>query len=466
MLSSETVRALLIRPWIEDFSAFDLWMRPLGLLRLATILRRLKVDVSLFDCLDRYSPLLGGLPPPPRHRLDEFDCGHLHREEIEKPEILAWIPRRFKRHGVPLQRVEEWLPAHIQPDVIFVACMSTYWYSGAHRMIQLCKRLWPDVPVVLGGVYTLLCPDHAQQHSKADVVVTEPGWEAVLRAAARYLGSPSEKAITDACTEPIAPALDLLPSHQSLPVLTRSGCPFRCTYCASEHINPKVVAFPPDWVIEQILRALPKERSADVAFFDDALLLDPGRHSKPIFEGFARRRLPVRFHTPNALHACYIDRELAVLMHQAGVRTIRLGLESDDSAFQVASGGKVTTDEFLTAMGHLRAAGYSAREIGTYILVGLPGQPLDSVRRTAQFVHRLGSEVKFAMYSPTPRTLLFGNREGFRFDPSEEPLLQNDTLTPWRSTLFTAREYRALKAEVDQLNDLARRGQVVASARR
>ena len=462
MLSSDRVRALLIRPWIEDFSAFDLWMRPLGLLRLATILRRLGVDVNLLDCLDRRNPLLEGLPPPPHHRLDEFDCGHLYREEIEKPVILKWLPRRFKRYGVPLERVEGWLRGQIEPDVIFVACMATYWYSGAHRMIRLCKRLWPRVPVVLGGIYTLLCPDHARKYSQADVIVSEAGWEAVLRAAAPYLGSSHDRAIPEACTEPVEPAFDLLTSRRSLPLLTRSGCPFRCTYCASEHINPRTIAFPPEWVIDQLARALPGEGTADVAFFDDALLLDPEHHSKPIFEGFIRWRLPVRFHTPNALHVRCIDRELAVLMRRAGVQTIRLGLETDDTAFQVASGGKVTTEEFVTAVGHFRAAGFSAREIGTYILVGLPGQSLDSVRCTALFVHRLGSEVKLALYSPTPRTLLFENRDGFRFDPSEDPLLQNDSLTPWRSTLFTAREYQALKAEVDQLNDLARRGQVAA----
>jgi hypothetical protein len=122
----------------------------------------------------------------------------------------------------------------------------------------------------------------------------------------------------------------------------------------------------------------------------------------------------------------------------------------------------MTTEEFVRAVDHLRAAGYSAREMGTYILVGLPGQLLDCIRRTALFVHRLGSEVRFALYSPTPRTFLFENKQGFRFDPGEDPLLQNDSLTPWRSTLFTPQEYHLLKNEVDRLNDLARQGQVAA----
>ena len=133
------IRALLIRPWIEDFSAFDLWMRPLGLMRLATVLRQLGVHVELLDCLDRRSPLLEGLPLPQRHRLNRYDCGHLYREEIPRPEILKDIPRRFKQHGVPPERVEQWLRAQRSPDMVFVACMATYWYTGAWRMVRLCN---------------------------------------------------------------------------------------------------------------------------------------------------------------------------------------------------------------------------------------------------------------------------------------------------------------------------------------
>jgi hypothetical protein len=45
-------RALLINPWIYDFSAYNLWYRPLGLLYIASLLRTNGVDVSFIDCLE------------------------------------------------------------------------------------------------------------------------------------------------------------------------------------------------------------------------------------------------------------------------------------------------------------------------------------------------------------------------------------------------------------------------------
>jgi len=275
-------------------------MRPLGLLRLGTILRRLGIKVEMLDCLDRRSPLLEGLPPPHRHRLNEHDCGHLYAEEIPKPAALAAIPRRFKRYGPPHDRVERFLRNRRPPDVVFVTCMATYWYTGTFLMVRLCKAIWPDVPVVLGGIYPLLCADHARQQSGADVVITEPGWEAVIRTASFFLGQPHQEAISKACAEPVESAYDLLSSRRSIPLLTRSGCPFRCTYCASERLNPKTVSFPPDWVLDQLEQGLSEECIADVAFFDDALLLDPERHSKPILEGIIRQAPSARWGSDNS----------------------------------------------------------------------------------------------------------------------------------------------------------------------
>ena len=456
MLSSEQPHALLVRPWIEDFSAFDLWMRPLGLLRLATILRRLNVNVALLDCLDRYSPLLEGLPAPNRHRLNRFDCGHLHRKDIETPEILKRIPRRFKRYGVPKNRIESWLRTCKKPDVVFVVCMTTYWYTGAQRMIRQLKTIWPETPVILGGVYPLLCPDHACEFSGADAVVTKPGWRPGVLAAAPYLDSPDPSEIDKAVKEPVEIAYDLLNSRRSIPLLTRSGCPFRCSYCASVHIDPESVAFPTDWALDLLESGLNDEGVTDVAFFDDALLFHPDRYAKPLFEGIIRRNLPVRLHTPNALHARFIDKEMAVLMRRAGMRTVRLGFESDDPDFQRSSGGKVTTDEFGQALEYLREAGFPPHHIGTYILAGLPGQDLRALKQAAMTVHQNGSQINFAMYAPTPRTSLFEKKEGFAFDAAEDPLLQNDSLTPWRSTLYTDQKFREIKVWADRLNQLLR----------
>ena len=43
---------ILINPWIYDFAAYDLWSKPLGLLYLASELRRKGFTIHLMDCMD------------------------------------------------------------------------------------------------------------------------------------------------------------------------------------------------------------------------------------------------------------------------------------------------------------------------------------------------------------------------------------------------------------------------------
>ncbi len=54
-------RILLVNPPIYDFSAYDFWLKPYGMLRVAGFLRG-QADFALFDFLDRLDPRV-----PPGH---------------------------------------------------------------------------------------------------------------------------------------------------------------------------------------------------------------------------------------------------------------------------------------------------------------------------------------------------------------------------------------------------------------
>jgi len=68
------VDVLLVNPWIYDFAAYDLWLRPYGLLRLGGLLRTRGYRVALLDLLDPFHPEL-----PRRPRRKAFGTGHFYR---------------------------------------------------------------------------------------------------------------------------------------------------------------------------------------------------------------------------------------------------------------------------------------------------------------------------------------------------------------------------------------------------
>ena len=318
-------RVLCIHPWIVDFAAYNTWIEPLGLLSIAAVLRQAGHQVALVDCLDRRHPAVAALIP--RSPRDAYGCGPFLKVELHKPPLLAHVPRRWGRYGLPVQVFEDELEAQSRPDAVLVTCAMTYWYPGAFEAIRRLKARWPGVPVALGGAYATLCTVHARAHSGADAVLPGPG----ERPALEWVGSMAGCQSSSLHEIDPPPAHDLRRPQGYVAVRTARGCPFACPYCAAHLLCPGGwQPRDPLQVVDEIARCARDLSARDVAFYDDALLIDAEHHIVPLLETVIARRLPVRFHTPNGLHARYLDRPLARLMRRAGFATVRLGLESAD----------------------------------------------------------------------------------------------------------------------------------------
>jgi len=442
---------LLLNPWIHDFAAYDLWMKPLGLLYLGAMLEQAGWAVELIDCLDPFDEAVlarQGRAQPKR----KLGTGPLWAEPMETPPPLAHIPRRYKRFGIPPDRLRARLQAARPPQWILVTSMMTYWYPGVRETIAVARSVFPNVPIVLGGIYATLCPDHAIAHSGADFVLPGPGEEALHRFSISDFRFP----IFDAWPWP---AYHLLPKLDSVSILTARGCPYRCTYCASHLLQPRFERRPPEDVVEEIAFYVQRRHVSHVAFYDDALLLDPDRHIRPLLQGLIDRRLPVQLHTPNGLHARFVDRDLAQQMRQAGFRTIRLSFESSHPDRQRDSSNKVSNDDLAAALDHLRAAGFGPQEVGVYVMLGQPEETLQEVIDSLVFVHRCGARIKPAQYSPIPGTADFERSAALIPALRDEPLLHNNTLYPLQATgELDFAGYEQVKQLATVLNEALDRG--------
>jgi radical SAM superfamily enzyme YgiQ (UPF0313 family) len=415
------VRALLIHPWIYDFAAHDYWLKPLGLLRLAGFLRSAGIWVDFIDCLDPYHSSMAGKGI---HR-GAYGKGKLYKEEIPKPPIISWFPRKYSRYGMPFAVFDSELARLPRPDVILVTTGMTYWYPGVQETIKHCRDIFQDVPVVLGGIYATLCQDHAEAFSGADRVIPGNNWFRIVQGLMSYMPS-----LPPPGTKERFPAWDLAPRSDSIVVRTSEGCPFRCSYCASRIMSPFRMRVP-EKVVHEIVEALRSTQANDVAFYDDALLWEPENGLTVILDRLDRLGLYPRYHCPNGLHARFITPAVARMLHRSQFTTIRLGLESAHRIFHERNGQKVYPDEFRRAVNALHSAGYTANQIGAYVMVGLPGQPLQEVEDSIRFVLSVGATPYLAEYSPIPGTSLWA--EAVKRSPyplEEEPLFHNNTLLP------------------------------------
>ena len=433
---------LFINPWIYDFAAYDFWMKPLGLLYAASLVRRHTPHrLSFVDCLDRFHPGLAGHPAgKPDGR------GPFPKEEVPKPEAVRGVPRRFSRYGLPLALFEEELARVPRPDAVLMTSGMTYWYPGIQAVVDRVRRKFGPVPVILGGIYATLCPGHARAESGADLVVPGPAEEGLLPALAEVLGGAAIGAPDPSAPDPLpAPAFDLLRDRTWLPVLTSRGCPLRCTYCASRLLSSGFKQRPPASVLTEIVDSHIRFGTRHFAFYDDALLLGKRGHAWPLFVGLAASGLPLTVHTPNGLHLREIDAETARLMRAAGLKSLYLSMESTDADLMRERSPKASPADLENALRQLEAAGYEKGSVSVYLIAGLPGQAAAGVAESIRFVQSLGAVPRVAYFSPIPGTEEWASlvRAGV-MDDAADPLLHNKTAFAYLKSGLAPDELKAL----------------------
>ncbi|MCX5781255.1 MAG: radical SAM protein [Elusimicrobia bacterium] len=520
---------LLINPPIYDFAAYDLWAKPLGLLYISAILKQYGHKSILLDCMDRNHPLM------PKTESKEYGCGPYYNTVVEKPEILAKIPRKYKRYGLPNESITKILNEIDRPDYILVSSGMTYWYLGVFEVIRTAKEKFKDTPIILGGNYASLCFDHAKEHSGADFVV-ENGmsglYSSLLKLGLKIRG------LKEPFNNYPAPDYEGYKKNEYIAIRTSLGCPFNCGYCAIKTLAGKRwQTKSAETVINEIVY-FAGQGIENIAFYDDALLYDAKNHIIPILKGLIERKLKVNlvrdlplsprcqprclageagrwagnglfapleilagldiklspclnrrfsqqfltgrankdggitppsksmipicrqgsaafsngvnFHTPNGLHAKYITKEVACLLKEAGFIMPRLSLETVDPKAQKASGGKVSTKEYLFAVENLVDSGYSRGEYCAYTMIGMPGQSLEEVDKTLDIAHNSGAHISLGEYSPIPQTKDWEKVKNNL--PYLDPLWQNNSIFPFHPLSYWPK-LQALKDKAHRLNN-------------
>ena len=418
-------RFLLVNPWIADTAAYNFWIRPLGLYRLAEWLDERGTEAVLVDCLSPASA-----------------PGRFPAWEIPVPECVrkAGIRRRFRCYGISAEEFVMRLRAAGRVDAVLVTSAMSYWYPGVQMVAEAVRRAMPGVPVMAGGVYPTIWPDHAKKNSGADVIFQGP-----LESCGSHLSS-----MLSLPEKPVRSArpwyrLGLHDGADFSAVRTASGCPFMCAYCASRLVSGPFRGRMPGEIIHE-LEALHAIGVRQISFYDDALLVDFDKRLRPVLETVMSMGIKMTFHTPNAMHARLLDRDAASVLYRSGFSTVRISLETVDPGRQKASGGKVVSRDVENAVRFLTQAGYSPGETGVYLLAGLPGQSVEEVMKGIEFVNSLGAKPYISEMSPMPGTGVWQEfMEKGVVSPDMDPILTNNSLFYQWSGFCSHDEFQKLK---------------------
>lgn len=446
--------AVLIQPPVYDFALFDLYLKPFGLLRLGRWLEEGGWDVRFVDALDYRDPGSSDVLGKPKRRAD--GTGKFHRLRVKTPAVLPDLGRSYARYGILSEVLEERLLAAAgkdrpggRPAAVFVSTGMTYWYPGTEEVCRIVRRIWPGVPLFIGGIYATLLPEHSKKTTGADGVITGDDFSILRKELTkRSLPAPEKQA-------PAVPLLDVPVWDDAAVLRLNQGCPLRCRYCASGLLCTGFV--PGDWeTVYDWFERLCQKNVHNFAFYDDALLFRKDEILHPFLKEVVKRFGPfgtVKFFTPNAVHLRYLDEETAALMRRAGFQELRIGFESADAGFHDLYDGKFEPAEVKERLAAARRAGFSSREIRVYILVGIPGQYAEEAEASVRYAAEAGVWITLARYSPVPGTGLWKESvRKSRYPIAEEPLFHNNTFFSMEWEGFTRNDLSRLRSMAVERN--------------
>lgn len=426
------MQILLVNPPIYDFTCYDYWLKPLGLLYVASFLRENSIDFDYFDFMDRKSIFL-----EKKYKSKFFSTGKFKKEKVKKNEIFEWFKRPYYRYGVSKDKFLEFISKK-NYDYVFITSMMTYWYEGVKEVIESVKEKDPKTKIIVGGVYAKLLPEHAKELGASYIFSSDvDGLYQFL------IDNTDIKMKKNFSLEELIPAYYLYPELESAAVLTQRGCPYRCSYCAVSVLYKNFSCLPFDNILSQ-LDLLERLKVKDITFYDDALLFRKDKHFLPLFEKIIDKKYSFRFNFSNGLHVRFIEDDVLEIFKKINLGMISLSIETISEDILSKTGNKTNLDEIENALNLLLKNGFDGRKIFCYILVGLPNENLEDVIRTAKFLKEKRVRIVLNEFTPVPRTDFYKRYE----EIIKDPLLTN-------KSVFSS-YYKYSEEEIQGLKNLIR----------
>jgi radical SAM superfamily enzyme YgiQ (UPF0313 family) len=400
------MRILLIDPPFYRFMGFYNRYFPVGLVSIGTVLRDAGHEVFICDADFNERPSLIDYT-----RLTEHYERYLHDLQQTDHPILTGLRETIRR---------------VDPDVTGISIWTTY-AASALRTAEICKDLFPDRPVIMGGPHATAKADEVLRIAPAvDYVIRGEGEWSALALVEQMAGghvdrasipgllcrdggaihhTPSGERSRDLDEFPF-PDRELLMNHERYTpedmglIMTSRGCPYSCSYCATETRRTSYRST--EHILREIRAVKSRYGTIQFSFKDDSFTVNK-RRVEELCDRIITERLRIRWECTT--RANLVTEDLLRRMKKAGCNGIKIGIESGSERVLGQMNKGLT-------LGQMREAAEMFRRTGIYwtgfFMMGVPGETVDEIYQTLEFMHELRPDhAHIGTYEPFPGTAMF-----------------------------------------------------------
>lgn len=203
-------------------------------------------------------------------------------------------------------------------------------------------------------------------------------------------------------TYPLAPHGGFFKNFPIAPIIITRGCPFSCTYCAGHLISGKKIRFRSvEGVIEEITMLYHQYGIREIHIEDDNFTFN-----RQFVVDFCRKlkenNLDISWTCPNGVRLDTLDEELLLIMKDAGLYSISVGVESGSERILKDMKKSLTKKVIKEKIALIKKCGL---EVSGFFIIGYPTETINDIMETINFSLELDlKRAGFSLFKPFPGT--------------------------------------------------------------
>jgi len=329
----------------------------------------------------------------------------------------------------------------IKPDKIGISVINVK-YKSSLKIIEIADSY--NIPVMVGGQHPTTLPNDYPEH--VEVIVGE--YES---------RSLSNKRLKNLDEIPF-PNYDILMDDYSPTgyghLMSARGCPFKCTFCASNIMWDRKVTFKSvDRIIEEMRYINKRFGTKDFTFWDETWTMN----KKRVYEFCEKYDVDATWRCDT--RADSLDEDMLKAMIDANMSQVSLGIETSDVDTLRRIGKEETPEQFKTTADLLNKHNVQWK---AYMIVGFPTDTEEMILESIRFVKSLNPfRITLSFFTPYIGTSLYDETKklGLITDNYDMSLVSHQSPHNYFCPLIDRERYSELKSviteDIDNYNEEA-----------
>ena len=314
----------------------------------------------------------------------------------------------------------------LEPNYLGISCNYSPLHNITLKIADEIKAINSSINIFVGGNHATACANEllVQSNNSIDAICLGQGEKSVLA----YLNakkelldfstvcgvayvSGNEIVINEKCSiiedlDSIPfPAYDLIDMdiYDRYNIIASRGCPFACTYCASNVIVQKFVKYRSAQNILDEVEMLIAEYGEKMFWFSDDTFTANQKFANALMDEIAYRKVQFKWSCLTRVNKTSL--KLLEKMKSNGCQYISYGVESGNDQILANMNKMIEKSEIKSAIELTKKANI---DVYTFFLIGYPGENTQTIEDTFKLVHEINpTGASFAIVIPLPGTTMW-----------------------------------------------------------